>query len=511
VRRGLLLLATWALLPVLAGCASSPPADPLPAPSLTEVEADQLQNGTFYAFAHQGGDLALAVSGNGSAEVVLYGADDRRLGHIGVGAGQARGRFVLDGVEAGELVLHALAVNGTLDLRSGGDAIERFRALSAHVERHVLAERDYSFTDLTLLTGSEPIDETLEVELVRAPSELAVITRATYEQLDVTVTGRSGTIYEAQSGGGVPAPPTGLFFQEVMGTFHGQNVRDGHVTVAVYATGFGGVLLLEARSYSRAPPAEAEAFLTDAVPRFTYGVLPGQPVSFEVRAGATEVYLWQEDPPAPEDLSEECEEPANADQARCDTEASAHVALFGPQDERIGIVAVPANGTLAVPLGDAGPGTWVAVLLDGEATLGADRVPGDFELHPLDAVETVLPAEAAGGNDRSYGQDRRPLQPAGVAYRFSTTTQQGGPTGSAFDPTSDLLGFGGCDDTTLAVLLGGETIAAWGYDSLRSSSRQSPAAIDPSLLLGDGDLEVAYSDFGEGCDRIGVLVEGYER
>jgi hypothetical protein len=504
VRRGLLLLATWAILPLLAGCASSPPAELAPAPSPTDTRSDQLANGTFYAFMHGAGD--------GSAEIVLYGADDRRLGHIGVGAGQARGRFVLDDVEAGELVLHALAVNGTLDLRSGGDRVEQFRALPVHVERHVLAERAYSFTDLTMLTGGEPVDETIEVELLRAPSEMTALVRGTYESLDVSAAGRSGTVYEAYAGGGVPAPPTGVFFDELMGEFHDENVRDGSLTVEVHASGFGGLLLLEARSFSRAAPAPADARLTEETPRFTYGVLPDQPVSFEVRSGATELYLWQEDPPTADELSEECEEAANADEDRCDTEASAHVALFGPQDQRVGTLAVPANGTLAIPVGDAGPGTWVAVLLDGEATLGADRVPGDFELHPIEAVETTLPAQAAGGDDRSYGHDRRDLDADGIPYRLTAVTVQGGPTGSAFDPSSDILGFGGCDSTTLSVLLGGETLGAWGYDSPRTTLQQrTTRPIDPSLLLDDGELEVAYADFGAGCDRIGVVVEGYER
>lgn len=498
------LLAALAVLPLLAGCSDDPV--PQPARVTSEVTAARLANDTYYAFGHRGGDLDLSVAGNGSAEVVLYGADDQRIGRIGVGAEQARGRFVLEGLDAGELVLRVLSISGTLDLRSNGSPVLAYRMLPLHVERHLLVERDASTPLLpTLPGGGSSVDETLELDLLRAPTDVVAVARATYESIDVRASGRSGLVYDGQSGQGVPIQ-AGVFLDELPGEFHDENVRDGHLSVHVQATSFSGIVLLEARSYSRARIAEGEAFPSTDVPRFTYGDLPDQPVEFEVREGTTLLYLWQEDPPANE-TSEECEDPANAQQARCAVGALAHVALFGPDDTRFATLTVPANATLAVPVPEAG--TWVAVLLDGASTLGADRVPSDFELRLLDVVETVVPGDAAGQDDGSYGEDRRPLEAAGVVFSLEPTTIFGsGTTGSPFDPTAQLF-LGGCDPTAVSVLLDGETIAAWGYDGYRFTPDTQPIA--GTLLLGDGELEVAYSDFGRGCSRAGVLVQGYER
>ncbi|MHB1262703.1 MAG: hypothetical protein ACYC2H_13430, partial [Thermoplasmatota archaeon] len=415
------LLAAVAVVPLLAGCSD----DPAPAPPLvsSEITADRLENGTYYAFAHGGGDLDFSVAGNGSAEGVLYGADDQRIGHIGVGAEQARGRFVLEGLDEGELVLHVLAINGTLDLRSGGSPVMAYRTLPLHVERHLLVERDASTPLFPTLPGvGSSVDETIDLDLLRAPTDVVAVARANYESVDVRASGRSGLVYDGQGGQGVPVQ-FGTFLDEIPGEFHDENVRDGRLTVRVQATDFSGIVLLEARSYSRARIAEGEAFLSTDVPRFTYGDLPDQPVEFEVRDGTALLYLWQEAPPTAEEASEECQDTANAQQERCALGVPAHVALFSPDDARVATLTVPANGTLAVPVAE--PGTWVAVLLDGAATLGADRVPSDFELRLLDVVETVVPGDAAGQNDGRYGEDRRPLEAAGVPFRIEPVTIYG--------------------------------------------------------------------------------------
>lgn len=502
------LLAFGALLPLLAGC-NEPPAGPAEEPVVSTVSAARLENGTFYAFQHRGGDLAVAVAGNGSAEVVLYGADDQRIGHVGVGAEQARGRFVLEDVEAGELVVHAMAVNGTLDLRSGGDRVDAFRALTPHVERHILAEVQPELLGSFGLPGDgEDVDQAVELDLLRSPTGILGAARAAFASLDITVTGRSGLVYEYRSGGTTPfASPPNVFLQPLYGEFHEENVRDGALTARVQASDFSGVLFLEVESYSRAAPVDGAPVLTAATPRFTYGELPDQPVSFEVRDGTRSLYLWAEGI-SEEERSEECDEPANAGQPRCDPDIAAHVALFDPQDRHVATLSVPGNGTLALPIDQ--DGSWVAVLLDGEATLGADRVPGDFELHPLDIVSVALPAEAAGEAQRSYGQDRRPLDAPGTPFRIqSTTIQSDGATGP-LDP-ADFGPFTSCDVTVLSVLRDGETIAAWGYGELRFSGTQLPRGLDPTLLLADGELEVQYADFGRNCSRTGVLVDSYER
>ncbi|MHB1262499.1 MAG: hypothetical protein ACYC2H_12375, partial [Thermoplasmatota archaeon] len=126
-----------------------------------------------------------------------------------------------------------------------------------------------------------------------------------------------------------------------------------------------------------------------------------------------------------------------------------------------------------------------------------------------DVVETVVPGDAAGQNDGRYGEDRRPLEAAGVPFRIEPVTIYGtSTTGTSIDPTTNLL-VAGCDPTAVSLLLDGETIAAWGYDGYRFTP--DPRPIEGTLLIGDGELEVAYSDFGDGCPRTGVNVHGYER
>lgn len=494
-------LAVGALLPLLAGC-NAPPSETPGEPLTTDVAADRLENATFYAFQHLGGDLAVSVAGNGSADLVLFGGDDERLGHIGVGAERARGRFVLEGVEAGELVLQVISLNGTLDLRSDGSAVHSFRALPVHLERHVLVQLGSSSPIIGLPGTGGSVDETVEVELLRAPVEIIAIGDATFDSLDIVVRGDAGIVYQASLG----ANPLGAVIGPYAGRMPGEDVPENmhgrSLSARVQSNSFEGVVVLEARSFSRAALAEGDALLTDDVPRFTYGVLPDQPVGFEVRAGTTVLYLWQEDPEGRSDCEQEA---TDADGTACGA-GEAHVALFGPQDERIATVAVPANRTLAIPVRE--PGAWVAVLLDGEATLGADRVPSDFELHPLAATETTLPAAAAGGDDE-YGQDRRDLDAPGVPFRIVPTVIAA--TAAGVLPTSP--GFGliwACTYSAVSVLLDDETIAAWGYEIGRSPAMET-TPIDPALLLGDGELDIAYSDFGPSCDRNGIVVHSYER
>lgn len=492
------LLAAAALLPLLAGC-NAPSWKGLGDPPTTNVAADRLENGTFYAFRHRGGDLAVAVANNGSADVVLFSAQDERLGHIGVGAGQARGRFVLEGVEAGELVLQAISIQGTLDLRSGGSTVQAFRALPMHLERHLLVQRG-SALPITGLPGAggSSFDETIDLELRRTPVEIIAIARASYESLDIVVEGDSGIVYQGAAG---PEPLFTGYNAELPGDDIPQNMQGRFLSAHVQATGFEGVIVLEVRGYSRAAPVDGHAYPTDDVPRFTYGVLPDQPVAFEVRADTNVVYLWQE---GLDDRSD-CEQAATADGQECRA-GDAHVALFGPDDERIATVAVPANRTLAIPV--RAPGAWVAVLLDGAVTLGADRVPSNFELHPLAASETTLPAQAAGG-DNQYGQDRRDLDVPGVPFRIVPTVIAA--TAAGILPTSPSFGLiGACTYSAVSILLDNETIAAWGYEIARSPAMET-MPIPPTMMLGDGQLEIAYSDFGRSCDRNGVVVHSYQR
>jgi hypothetical protein len=496
-RPGVLLLA--ALLPLLAGCFGGPaPAAP-PAPPLAATAAD-LEAGGFYAFRHAGGDLVLAMPANGSAEVVLYGADDTRVGHIGLGAAQATGRFVLDGLAAGELVLDVLSVNGTLDVRSGGVAVTAFRPLPLHAERHVLTVRDSQAPSIPLVLD-RPLDEAANVSLLRAPSAIRILEHAaTFQDLQVVVSGRDGVVYEVDLNGNPPVLPGDSVLP---GEGFPENVRDGELTVTMRSSSFRGTLLLEAASYSRAAVDGGGAHPASGVPRFTYGLLPDQPVSFEVREGAKQVYLWVE-AGGPSQATTSSSRPSSStacaarSSAGCGDDRPA-VALFGPHDERVATVLVPANGTVAVPVREAGK--WVAVLLRGEATLGADAVPGDFELHPLGTVQATTPSASAGGSDGSYGESREPLAVQGVPYHLDAAFEYPGATFVGF-PGFTLTG---CGDPTLAVLRAGETVAAWGYATVADPDWE------PDLYLGDGALEAAHSDYGDACGRLVAVVTGYER
>lgn len=500
--RGIALLVAALLLPLLAGCSGRSPD---PAPPATLAGAADLQPGRFYAFRHGGGELAFAVPANGSAEIVLYGADDHRIGHVGLGAAKASGRFVLDGLAAGELVVNVLAVNGTLDVRSGGDAVRSFRPLAQHVERHVLVSRPAQTPVLSFVLG-DPLDFEGNVSLLRAPTALRVVAAAAaFQDLEVRVFGREGTVHRVSTGS-VASAPVPAYDGVLSGTSYPENVRDGALGVEAYSSSFEGTLILEAESFSRAAIAEGGAHATRDVPRFTYGALPDQPVSFEVREGAKAVYLWVESGSGTSDGSSSSSSPAPSSSdctsrstSDACTDARAAVALFGPHDERVATVLVPANRTIAVPVHEAG--RWVAVLLRGEATLGADAVPGDFELHPLDTAEATTPSAPAGGSDGSYGEKREPLEVAGIPFHVEAVRRYPGGTFLGFPD----FGIAGCGSSGAAVLRDGETVGAWGYVGIEEPGW------DPDLYLGDGALEAVHSDHGNACDRLVLVVTGYQR
>ena len=415
----------------------------------------------------------------------------------------------LDGLQPGTFVLGVLSVNGTLDVRSGGAPVAAFRPLPLHVERHVLVDRP-SQTPALPLVLDDPLDESLNVSLLRAPTAVRIVAHdVSFQDLEVRVLGRDGVVHEVELGTTTPFPS---FEEALPGDSHPENIRDGELTVAMRSSSFKGTLILEADSYSRAEADAGGAHPSRDAPRFTYGSLPDQPVSFEVRPGAKQVYLWVESrglsqttspepsssSPTQDSRSASCSTTQAAQSDACQDKRSL-VVLFGPHDERVATVLVPANQTLAVPVRDAGK--WVAVLLRGEAMLGADTVPGDFELHPLDTVQATTPDGPAGGSDGSYGEERVPLRVEGVPFHLEAVQQ------SATDGTIGVpaFGFGGCGSSTLAVSRDGETIAAWGYWGI-----QEPTW-DPDLYLGGGDLEAMHSDYGGACGRLAAVVTGYTR
>jgi hypothetical protein len=478
VRRAALVVALLAL-PFLAGCAQ--PSAPA-ALGIDAVGPEQLQAGRFYAFHHGGGSLSLAVAGNGSAEIVLYGADDTRVGRVGLG--QTGGRFVVEAQPAGEMVVEVLAVNGTLDLRAGASAVARYVELTRHVERHVLLQAPrgpLAGTALSSLTGSQPASAETDLHLRRAPSALRLLLDGAASDLSVQIAGRDGTVLQAHLDADplFAVGPSGFALQPLPAMVYEENLRGPTYTALASAAGFEGVLILEAESFSRARPVPHQAEPTQQDARFTYGLLPDQPVAFDVHRDAKTLLLWH---------------------GECDGECpDTLVALFGPDDRRVATVRLLPNATLAVPVHR--PGAWVAVLLGGTATLGADRVPADFELHPLGVLASTSPAGHAG-DQGNYGQAREQAAVAGVPFRVQVREDFG--RGLSTTPPG-FLGLLGCAPPSLRVLQGNETLAAWGFRNLEGPP------LDPQSLLREGPLDLVHDDFGVGCPRFVLTVEGYQR
>jgi len=504
VRPALRLLAAAVIVPLLAGCAGPAAGPSAPAPGA--VTAAGLEAGGYYAFVHAGGELALAMRGNGSADLVLYGADGARVSHVGLDAGQASGRFVLDGLPPQELVVEAKAVNGTLDIRSRGHAVDTFTPLPTHVERHVLLEARQDAVGLVGLPGTlPPAHASLDVALLRAPAELRLLGRGSFDDVQVEVTGKGGPVLQARLSGGIVAPAFASFFAEMPADFLPENVRDGALNATVTAQGFQGVLVLEAESFSLARPAGGAAAPAQGPAPFSFGKLPDKPVGFSVRSGTRHLYLWHEAGPGEASAARACGQAGNVSARKpCAEGPAAHVALFGPDDRRVATVDVPANGTVVIPVGAvASVGTWVAVVLDGEADLGADRAPGDLELHPLAVTHVRAPAAAAGGSDGSYGAAEEPVAPAGTPFAMDVVEVGSGP----FDTPPPPMGTS-CPPSALALRQGGETIGAWGFGL---SSPQPSDGSDAARLLAAGPLTAWHDDFGPGCARLGLDVSSYQR
>lgn len=485
------LLVAAALIPLLAGCTGLGRGPEAASP--VGVSAAALETGHFYAFAHRGGDLVLAVPSNGSAEVVLYGSDDARLGRVGLGSQRAAGRFVLDSVPAGELVIETLALNGTLDVRSGGEAVHQFFDLPRRIERHVLLEQAGGPLPSVVLVNQAAQKAHRTITLQRAPSSLRLLVRGDYQDLAVTVVGRVGTVLDSTSSG-TPLGTPGLgAFGEVSSETHSENIRDGELNATVTASSFQGVLLLEATSFSRARPLQGGAETATPRPRFSYGTLPDHPVSFTVRQGAKTLSLWT-DGGAPTG------KPACTG-ANCTV--AAWVALFGPDDARVATVAVPTNGTLSVPVHQAG--AWVAILLNGHALIGADQTPGDFELHEIGVHQSSVPDAAAGGTNGSYGQSRQPVAGDGVPFQLTPKEMAGGGGTLPTDPFPNFAG--GCPTPASTLLQDGEAIGNWGYSSLLEKLDGAEA----TRLLDGGALSLVHDDFGPGCTRMGLVIDSYQR
>lgn len=488
------LAATLAVVLILtAGCAAEPRADASPDPGLPPAN---LEPGRFYSFHHGGGPLVFALDGDGDVSLELYGGDDTRLGSVGFSSSPtSSGMYRLEGVDAGELVLHMQTLNGTLSVDADGARVTRFLPLVEHVERVLLVQHEprlqpFGALNIEGLPTAEPVHVAPEVAFQRAPSHLRVLGTGPWSSdLVVQVEGARGVVLRTLDNPSSPstlslAPTHDLI--EVPSTMTPQNLRDGALTVHVDAGDLGGALVLEARSFARAPlPTPGARGPDPADVAFTYGDLPDGPVGFTVHRSARHLVLWQGDGSGP----------ANG--------TDAAVALFDGHDAKLGVVLVPPRGSVEVPV--AADGTYVAVLLSGQATLGADRAPADFELRPLGVQEATVPSVPAGqGGD--YGVATVELSGERVfALRNSTMAA---PTG---DFAGQAMGSGGCDTGRfIALAQGGETRFAF-FEPGQADVDPAPF-LQGSLALDGGPIVVTHDGFGDdGCSRAAVAVLAYER
>ena len=496
VRTGLAAALAVLLIPLLAGCTADdgPPAS---APALG-VPAAQLDAGRFYSFRHRGGALVFTLDSEGDAAFDLYDGADTRLGSVGFSSAPPRaGLHRIEGVAAGDVVIRLQTLNGTLRITSGGAGVGSFQPLAESVERVVLVARPARGDPVPIGLGlaplptQDPVDDTVDVAFQRAPAELRVLATGPWQNLTVEVRSGRGPVLRSEAGGssgGIALGPVNVL-APLLGQATLQNLRDGRLMATVRADDLAGAVVLESRTYSRAAlPGRSAAGPDPASLPFSYGALPDGPSAFAVHADAARLVLWQEGAAG------------NA------TEAT--VALFGPRDERLGTLLVPANGSVA--MATVGPGDYVAVLLSGRATLGADRAPADFQLRPLDVRQTLAPATRAGGSDE-YAVATEPVDATNAfALRPGTLAASGGDT---FGSSGSPLGpFGGCDaGRFLVVAQDGETLVA-SLESLDGTAPDASPFADGTLALGDGQLTVTHDGFGDdGCPRPAVTVLSYER
>jgi len=219
-------------------------------------------------------------------------------------------------------------------------------------------------------------------------------------------------------------------------------------------------------------------------PRFTYGRLPAVPVQFDVAPEARQVVFLA--------AGTQAQAPAKA---LAGYDGDAWVALFGPGDERVATVDVPPGHSAIVHVEH--PGRYVAALLAGNASVGADAAPSDFALTPARVSATDLPAASASPD--GYGQSN------------ATFTPDAG-TGVLFDArpvvvfTVSTLPSLACGDEALRLLEGETPLAAWHW--------QWGAPVVPAGALLHGGPATAWSDSTgnpSGCPHEAIRFLAYHR
>lgn len=488
-RRGVATWAHWglvaavALLPALAGCIGDRAPEPLPVPEPAPyaVEATEVQAGRFYAFDHDGGLLSLRPAAGASAQVELFDGQDRRVAEYGLGGGEA-GPDVQMELGAGNYVLRFAALNGTISMASAGTPVQ-LMPLESHVERVVLAQEPKGAVPNVPFVPLRPTHIELDVNLTRTPTGMRLWTDGSFNWLELALGGPAGEVFRATSGPTASFGDFGTALREVEGLFHASRARNERLVGKLDVEDLQGALILESFSYSRAiPPGQDLQGQRPGRPPFEYGLLPSVPVAFEVAPSAQRLYFA-----ALADAREVGPFGGGPDSI------AAWVSVFGPDDRKLASVPVRAGTytTLAVNQ----PGTYVAVLLQGNATLGADAAPKNLGLLPL-GVEVQEGPQRPAGSSGNYGQDSEEL--AAVPFDVRPTRID--------DPfTSPIPSLACSMQESLRILQDGEVVAAFGpmWDS-----RDVPAG----ALLGNGPVTLWHDGFGgSGCMRNGVALHSYRR
>lgn len=477
---------TWAiavfLVALLAGCTGDIPQG---APG---VPPSALQPGQYYAFLHGGGALTFTLAGQGEASFELYGADDQRIGGAGLSAsGAQQGLHRITGIAPGDIVVRLLTLTGDLQIDSGSQRVDAFVPVLTSIQRILLLDLPPSNDPLAplgipgIVATGDDFDGKVDVLLPRAPADLRVLASGPWDNLRVAIDGDTGRMLDASdpagSGGSLVGEAQRL--QSIAGTVTPQNLRAGNVTATIQADHLAGAVVLEIETFSRAAhPLPGPVGPDPEAVVFSYGSLPAGPVVFTVHPRAKTLALWQ---------------PNGAQDA--------HVAIFGPHDEPLGVVTVPAGGSTQVAT--QGGGEYVAVRLDANVSLGADRSPAAFDLRPLEVREETLPSSVAGSNGRyAMAQETASRLP----YQILA-----GQVAAAAPELTEAVQFRGCDGGRfLEVLQDNETLATI-FDGM-PANELGPAFALASQALRDGPVLVRHDGFGDdGCPRPAVTLRSYER
>ncbi len=482
----------------LAGCLDQElqPADGRPAGvSLADAEA-----GGSYLFEHLGGPLVIELAGatDASATVDLFAPNERVAGWP-LGPTTERPRKAEMTLPAGAYVLHVRSLsNGTLALQSAAAAVDTVHLLSSHVERIILHQNPREGLGLPpeIRLAPRPIDAEVTIRLERPPTSLRLLATADMDDLDVTVSGGLGLVLQADDAW--VAGPSSLFFDErwlveIPVRLWPENIVGKNYTAGLEARHSGGAIVLEATSFSLALPEASPVEQQVPSMAFLYGELePRVPTSFQVSRANDQLILS----PFPGGLPEEWTDVPHATNVSDEAEPS-WVALYGPDDHKIGTYSIGAD-PVAVSLPEAG--TYVLVLLEGQAFVGLSRIPSDFQMHALANRTIVLPAVPAGSNG-DYGLRRDTVELDGVAYAVRAHRVAATPTLVAL--------YGNCWDSSVRIVQDNQTV---GHADMRKGQIDTAGLSQASQRLMPGPLEVISDGFGRGSQcHLGLEIQVYQR